>query len=189
MFDLSCTSVIKSEKWLVCVMDWVNQGASITFFSSVYQIYIFLHIKICRCGIFHLNSIHVQIIVFNVLTILTNSKSRLFSEYVIGGQLTWNSFPAILAPPDVGRSRLSSSCANGACLSCKLWKWTPFAIRRTLSTDNMLPPSHCVWNVSIVMTTQMDTGVILSIRHEARVWTHCDHYNGISIKSKTAVIE
>lgn len=51
------------------------------------------------------------------------------------------------------------------------------------------PPSHCVWNVSIVMTTQMDTGVILSIGHEAGVWTHCDHYNGNSIKSKTTVIE
>lgn len=51
------------------------------------------------------------------------------------------------------------------------------------------PASHCVWNVSIVMTTQMDTGVILSIRHEAGVWTHCDHYNGNSIKSKTTVIE
>lgn len=72
-------------------MDWVNQRASITFFSSVYQIYIFLHIKICRCGIFHLNSIHVQIIVFNVLTILTNSKSRLFSEWLL--EVNWQEIP------------------------------------------------------------------------------------------------
>lgn len=165
-------------------------GASITFFSSVYQINISYTLRFVDVEFFiSIPYMHST----NYCVWYPNNprkcKSRHFSECVIGGWLTWNSSPAFLAPPDADWSRLSSSCANGACLSCKLWKWTPFAIGRTLSTDNMLPPSHCVWNVSIVMTTQMDTGVILSIGHEAGVWTHCDHYNGNSIKSKTTVIE
>lgn len=60
MFDLSCTSVIEHEKWMVCVMNRVNQGSlNNIFFFSLSDKY-FLHIKICRCGIFHLNSIHAQ---------------------------------------------------------------------------------------------------------------------------------
>lgn len=116
-------------------------GASITFFSSVYQINISYTLRFVDVEFFiSIPYMHST----NYCVWYPNNprkcKSRHFSECVIGGWLTWNSSPAFLAPPDADWSRLSSSCANGACLSCKLWKWTPFAIGRTLSTDNMLPP-------------------------------------------------
>lgn len=123
-------------------------GASITFFSSVYQINISYTLRFVDVEFFiSIPYMHST----NYCVWYPNNprkcKSRHFSQCVIGGWLTWNSSPAFLAPPDADWSRLSSSCANGACLSCKLWKWTPFAIGRTLSTDNMLPPHLTVYEM------------------------------------------
>lgn len=113
---------------------WLQQNFFLQFIR-----YIFLTHYDFKMWNFSSQFNNVQIIVFDIQT-PTNSKSGHFSECVIGGRLSWNSSPAFLASPDADWSRLGSSCANGACLLCKLWKWTPFAIGRTLSTDNMLPP-------------------------------------------------
>ena len=67
------------------------------------------------------------------------------------------------------RLSIQSSCTNGTCLPCKLRKWTPFSVGGHCQQTNGQSPSPRVGNVSIVMTTQMDTGVILSIRHEVVV--------------------
>lgn len=77
--------------------------------------------------------------------------------------------PALQCPRNVGPLVHTIFLYNGTCLPCKLRKWTPFSVGGHCQQTNGQSPSPSVGNVSIVMTTQMDTGVILSIRHEVVV--------------------
>lgn len=171
--------------WYVSWTESIRGSLNNIFFFRLSDKY-FLHIKICRCGIFHPNSIHAQ---YKLLCLI--SKLNPDTSLSASLEVDWHEIPPQHSLLHLMQTGLVSALPVQMELVCRVNSGNGHL---SLSGGHCQqttcsPPSHCVWNVSIVMTTQMDTGVILSIGHEAGVWTHCDHYNGNSIKSKTTVIE